>query len=465
MSIISWFKKEHEAIKTSAIRRVDISGGLSVNTRKLNGLFTGEDNSINLASPLIYNPVNVVKMLVGGPLLIARDDVTQEAADRMVKSYYLDEAPIITQSMLIHGTAWRFPRYIPDRGLVVDTINDDEVQGYKIDNDTGEIVELWMAKIVEQKSGGLIPLPEQILIRRHYTREYIESDIGGKKSVVQNYFRILPVPFAHDCLDGEFRGVSVYSRIYRTAKFSHDILKQAGEVMARFRPKMIQTLVHTGTDTAKDWMKSQMGVHSRHDGIDPLQDDLFINILHDGGKADTTDFKFLSSDSISAYERILALLDKRIILGSGIPEMFFGGVATGNYASADISAELGVHYIRGIQRELTKWYKKLTADYLRIDGYLRLERYSNVEVEWEAFDFVTPTQRAAIFTSYAGGISTLMTAGAMTKDLAAYFLKLFFKSAPHNTAQEYIDEVLAYATDVGSKIANPPIEVSDGDFM
>jgi hypothetical protein len=432
---------------------VRADGGLAIDVKKLRGLFEGTDGSINLYSPMSYAPINVVKSLTGVPELKSDDLNTQSALNKLHKYYITDESPILTSEMLMYGTAWRFVQYVQDKGAFIENIQDNEIIGLKVDPLTNAITDIWLDKIKKYKEGGDIPVVKQQRIRRHITKDTIDIEINGKKESYNNFFHAMPLPFAHDGTSDSYRGISVYSRIYRSAKVAHDVIKNAAEIAAEYQPKIIQTIADTGVDAAANWLAAHNAARGapRNELINPARAKIFFNTPEDN-----TQLVSLPSDAIGMHEKLLARLDEHIIRGSGIPQIFWGDIGHSNYAAADIASELGVKYIVQVQREQTKWWRRLAEQWINIDAYVNVYRVlpETIQVVWPSFDLLGTEGRSRVLSAYAGAITGLVNAGIMTKNMLYYFLKEFFKDAPEHNQEQYLENIMRWAGEIAPVISS-----------
>lgn len=447
-------------------QRREVDGGSGkVDARRLADAFTGRDSGINLYSALLRPPVEAVVDLCGYPILTGGDEPTQDALNELQKKYIIDEAPGITRSMLLNGTAWRWARYSPGTGnAIIEAVNDGDVDDYVTDRDINKITEIVIRSQERRSSGGFFPSNREVTRSRVITPDTIREMHNGRTTVRENFFRTMPVPFSHDAMENDWRGVSVYEPIYRTAKAGHDVLRQAIEVASRYKPKVVQTLFNNGSDTVKNWLDNMKTARNETGTvrIDPLGDEVFLNIAYEGGVRDETDIKFLSSDALTVYEKVLEIIDHHIVIGSGLPELFWSQLSRTNYAGAEIAAALGVKYIRGVQREQTKWYERLANDWLKIRGYLRTETYGKAKVSWSSFDLMTASQLADVYGKVAGAMAQFMQSGATTEKLQYYFIKKFFEDAPVASPERYTEEMLAYANVRGEISGGEPADAGWG---
>jgi hypothetical protein len=365
---------------------------------------------------------------VGVPVFSSADRVTQEWVD-LFYPYVLDNAPIITQTKLITGTAWRFPLWdTRNRKVVWRAIPDDEIISIKTDIDTGEITDIYTEMQIERTREWFDK--DVLLIKRHYNRDRILTDTEGRKVERENYFGVMPLPFGHDCFEGEFRGTSIFARSYRTMKSTHDIIFNRDLILSTFKPKMVQTVLEASDKAVEAWKAN----NNIKEHLDPFDHELFVNM-----QGEATQFLFLPSDATAQHTAAIENNVKRVILGSGVPELFYGSLATGTQAANDAQVRLAVEYTKDLRREDVSWYKDLINASARIYSYANAQRFAAIDTDYSALDMLSTVQRATVFSTYASGLSTLMTAGTLTPESAMYFTELFFSDYPHKTAEEFID--------------------------
>ncbi len=198
--------------------------------------------------------------------------------------------------------------------------------------------------------------------KRHITRTLITEEWKGAVNKIVRYknpFGFMPVPLGHNCYEGEWRGNSVFGRVLRWLKASHDVAYKRDEILSEFEPKIIQMVRDPQT-----WIKNNTKeVGSSETQFDPFGRKLFIN-----QEGESTNFLFLPGDATAQHTAALQDNERKIIKGSGIPELFFGALATGNYASTETDRLLALEYVKGIRRELTKGTQELMVSEERVKG-------------------------------------------------------------------------------------------------
>jgi hypothetical protein len=423
-------------------------GGLAA-ASLLKGIYTGAAQNFNLASGFTYPAIAVPKQLIGVPSI---GDAYPE-----LQTYLMDEGTVITQTMLVNGTAWRWARWSDKlHRLVWEAISDDSIgsQGIQTDPDTGEIIAITTDDNIEYNGPDF---------RKHYarrkraiTRAMISEEWTGAINRSANYpnpFGFMPIPFGHDCWEAEWRGTSVYSRIIRLIADAHDIRRNRDEILALFKPKMKQKTsnVNAWLDNNKKHTISGMGkVYT------PFEANFILN-----GVDEDTDIISIASDATTQHTAAIEDIRKEIMLASGLPELLFGGLATGNYASTDSQIRAAVEYIKDIQREMTKGYQLLLNQSAHILSYMQFKQPEAIAIRWGTLDMTSPEQQARIIASYASAISTMLGNGSISKEGALYFTKLMFEDYPAKDAQQYLDGINEMLVEHSGKIGQQMFETGD----
>jgi hypothetical protein len=415
----------------------------------LKGIYLGSNQSFNLASGGVYPAFNIPKMLVGVPILPEGNEALQ--------SYLLDEGPIITTTMLVNGTAWRWATWDDaSRRLVWQVISDGVIgpQGIEVDPASGVIVSISIDENI--KYNGPKFRQKSARRQRTITKDMVTEEwTGDIKKFVQyrNPFGFMPVPFATNCWESEWRGNSVYSRIIRLIQDNHNIRRNRDEILAQFKPKMVQT-----TKDAGRWVKNNQRytVQGDEEKYSPFESDFVINI-----EGETTAYLNIGSDATIQHTAAIADNQKEIMIASGIPEIFWGGLATGNHASTESQIATGVYYIKELQREMSKAYKQLLNQSAHILSYMQFGEAEPIDVKWGTLDMTSPEQRARIIGTYAGAIGGLLSNGSVSKEGAYFFTKLMFEDYPAEDAQQYLDGINEMLASHSSHIGESLIEAGD----
>jgi hypothetical protein len=434
-----------------APRKMD--GGSASNYKLLKGLYTGSNQDFALAAYFSGGMVNVPKNLTGVPGIIP-DEGEDERLVKELNPLLVDEFPLIVSTMLIQGTAWRWPRWNDKlRRLVWEAMPDSSVTAIILDLDTGEINELWTDEQIQYREGELNTVYAER--KRHITRSLVTEDWTGRinKTVqYKNPFGFLPVPFGHDCYEGEWRGNSVFARVLRVLRSSHEIAYKRDQILSEFEPKIVQNVkdVHT-------WISNNTEkIGSTEREFDPFGRKLFLN-----QEGEMTNFIYLPGDATSQHTLALESNQKKIIMGSGIPELFFGGLATGNYASTETDRLLALDYVKGIRRELTKGTEELINQSLKILGFTRFTEPPRVSIEWGNLSLMSEMEKAQIMGAYASAMSSLLQTGSISADGALFLTKELYPAFPVHDEQHFMQGLAEMVTEHSSRLEQPTFEAGD----
>jgi hypothetical protein len=457
MNLLNFWRKPQEKDLTKQIdgRKTvesDYRGGAS-SSDILKGIYHGSNQEFSLASGFTYPAISVPVNLVGIPLLPKEHE--------NLLNLLTDEGNAITRTMLINGTAWRWTRWSDKlKKLVWEIIPDAAIgnDGIELDVDTGEIIAISTNETLTfNRADSQIKFATR---KRTITKETITEAYTGdiEKSIVyQNPFGFMPIPFAHDCWEGEWRGNSIYSRIIRLLKDNHDIRRNRDELLSQYKPKMIQT-----TTDANEWIKNNRNIGSNSEGtprFNPFSADFILN-----AGSEATSFLFLSSDATNQHTQAIADNEKAIMLASGIPEIFWGMIATGNAASTDSQIIAGVNFIKEIQRELTKAYSQLLNQSAYILAWVKFGQTETFEVNWNSLDMTSAAVKANIMATYSGAISSMLSNGSISQEGAVYFTKLLYPDFPIDDAASYINGLNEMLEQHSSKIGGQSLQMGDIGF-
>jgi hypothetical protein len=442
--------------------RVGDGGGAKVNSEKIAGAYTGDDPAICLSTPIISPAVRVTVDLMGCPFFESSDGDTQRLLN-MFADWARSNSAGLHRAALLNGTVWPWVRYNPSLGrVVIEVIGDGEVNDYADSREQGCITAM-LIKYQERKwAKGFTENSREIIDERIIDPIQIQERREGRTTTVGNILGTMPYPMAIDEINNNWRGVGVYERIYPTAKSLHNVIKRMVEVAGKYKPKLIQTLANSGPSTAQDWLDNQSAARGVNKAvIDPLTDELFINIARTEG-IDTTTMLNLPSDVFNGYITIIKQLEHNIVMGSGQPPLFWGETESQNYASADIGAELGARFIRGKRLDVTTAWHKIAEDYCKAQGYILGITPDKFLVRWQEIDLVGANARASNFASFASAITSLIGSKALTKDNLFYFYKKFYPDSAEKSADEMESNMLAFANTLGQIEGGEPTDAGWG---
>jgi hypothetical protein len=436
-----------------------MKGGLQANGKLLRGIYDGSNQDFALSSYILTDLINVPKNLVGIPGVTTEDDTI------LVKKLIpllVDEFPIIVKVMLITGTAWRWARWSDTlMRLVWEAIPDDSIKQIIVDLNTQEITGIYTDEIFEHGEGE--QNTQNTRRRRHISREKTTEIWSGginKTTEYRNPFGFMPVPFGHDCWEGEWRGDSVFSRILRLLKSTHDIIYSRDEILSDFKPKYVQT-IGGGNDDVSTWRK-QNGLLDRDALFDPWGMDFVLN-----QKDDKTEILSLPPDATAQHTAAIKDNESKIMIGSSLPQLFFGVLTTGTQAANNVQSRVAVEFIKSIQDETIKPLIDLVNQSLTILAFMNFIRAPKVNISYGSFDLMDAEQRARIFSSYAAGISTMLSSGTLTAETALYFSNMLFSDFPVKSKEDLIEGMKDMVAEVGSHVGQQLFEGGDlgGDIV
>lgn len=416
-------------------QEVDSTEGYPANADTLYGLYEGSIVGLQHASPLVDTPINVPVNLVSLPTPTILDDPKGlEALNKLLKDKS-DEPPIITKTKCLLGTAWRWVRYDAKTDtLVWEVIPDNTIEAIGKNPVTNEIETIWTHERIKIATGN--GQYEYFERKRKITKDRIEikwltrpkgngyDDMSGV-----NVFGFMPIPFGHDCRENEWRGHSVLGRILRTLKAYHDVEQNRLTILADFKPKL-----NVQTDDPKAWQTNN-GYTSLTQAITGFfRATLYLFKVGEVAPSIT----YLPNDATKPHTDALDGLLKKIIMGSGVPELFWGGLATGNHASTETQKDLAISYIHALQSEDNRAYEKLFNQSLSIIGFINGEIYKPVKMGWNQFDMTSADVKAKIFQTIASGINSLIGSAGATLEDVYYFLKKTYPDMPENDVETFI---------------------------
>ena len=428
-----------------------MTGGLAANSQLLKGIYTGGNQEFNLSSYLSYGMIDVPKNFTGVPGIIP----DQGQDDRLIKELnqlIVDEFPVMVATMLIQGTAWRWAKWSDElHRLVWEAIPDSSITSIILNLGTGEIAELWIEEQIEYNKGKTNTA--YTTHTRHITRTQITEEWkGGENKTIRykNQFGFMPIPFGHNCYEDEWRGNSVYSRVLRLLKSSHDIAYKRDDILSEFEPKIVQTV-----QDVKKWILNnteEIGIKERE--LDPFGRRVFVN-----QENEKTEFMYLPGDATSQHTAAIQDNERKIIKGSGMPELFFGALATGNYASTETDRLLALENVKGIRNELTKGTQEIVNQSLAILAFMRFTQPPQVSVQWGNLSLLSETQIAQIMGAYAQAMVALLGNGAISPEGAFYFTKELFPEFPAEDAAHFMAGLDEMITQHSSRVGQPAFDM------
>ena len=457
IKIFKIFSQPEEAdlskVRFSFRRKRIMDGGAASNERLLKGIYTGANQDFCLSSYLAGGMIDVPRNITGIPGIIPKKGENDELVKEL-NPLIVDEFPVIITTMLVCGTAWRWARW-SDKLLQLtwEAIPDSAITSIVIDIDTGEISEIWTNEQIEYNKDETNK--GNITRIRHISRDLITEEWKGdinKFEQYRNTFGIMPIPFGHDCYEGEWRGNSVFSRVLRWLKSIHDISYKRDEILTDFEPKIIQTVKNVNT-----WLHNN-GHNEKNDSeFDPFGKRFFAN-----QENERTEFLFLSSDATSQHTEAIKDNELKVIKGSKMPELFFGALATGNHASTETDRLLALENVKGIRRELTKGTQQLINQSLKILSFMRFTQPPQVNIEWGNLSMLSEIERAEVMSRYASSICQLLNSGSVSKEGAFFFTKKLYPDFPAEDADHFMAGLNDMLVNHSNKVGQSAFESGGG---
>ena len=440
-SVFDWFKRKDTMDLSNITKQprrdkgvVDFTESLQANLDLTRGLYHNTYPGLKLAGGLAFSPIAVPVWFMGLPVPVIDDNETvQELLDELLKNFAMDLEQIHIQCHR-DGTIWVFPKWSAKLNkLVWEFIGDDIVTDIIRDLETGEIVEIITNEEIKVSTGNGITA--NVGRKRSFTKEKITVEWTGAAEVAaslrgkssRNTLGIMPIPFSNNSDAQEVRGHSDYERILPDLKNYHDVDLALSSFLAKFQPKMVQE----GTQSIDTWLANN-GFDSITD-IDVKNIDFIYNIKD----VEKTEFAF-PQGAHDAYIAKLKNIFQKLVEASGVPEIAWGLKTEGNRASVEENMEALIKYVNGKQRQKREPYRKLFSDSVRILSAVNIiqQDIPEIDIEWNKLDAVSDEVRALIFEKFARGVSSLVTAAALTKE---QLQKLWLGMYPEATEEDYND--------------------------
>lgn len=442
MNIFSWFGGKEKETPTKTVPRRPARREQAyqevANSEMLKGLYKGDYSGLQFASPLAYTPIATPVQLMGLPIPVSEDERTQEVLKELVNAFGTKITRNNTLALLL-GTTWIFPRFdARTLRLIWEEIPDDSISDIFIDLLSGLPTKLLTDENIALASA------ENLVTYYHRKRVFTPRDItvtwiGDRPAKAEDYtsrnlLGILPINFAHEAEENGLRGTSVLGRVIRDLKDYHDIDYRVSELLTKFKVKQVQEVRDPNA-----WAKNNLGPS----GVDALGDfdildnDFIIN-KHD---EETTDFAYMPLEAIAPHEKVLERKFLKIVEGSGIPELFWGPLATGNNASTEKDMQQAIDYVERLRAETTEGYIKLFRSSLQLLGIARGEQYAEFDVKWNKLDSVSAETRGKIFRDFAEAMGKLVDSAAITKKQMYELWMANYPDSKPGTYEEFIADL------------------------
>ena len=442
MSVFSWFNPRRR--DTSDVTKLpprrpgskDASASLSANSDMLLGLYHGTYPGLEFASALAFVPIHTPVVLMGIPTPTSDDKRTKAVLDEIVEAMS-ESMPKLHRTSLILGTGWRWPRFdAKTQELVWEAIPDNTVSDILVDVTTGR------PKVVLTHDTTKLSVGENqyaFLERKRRFEEkivtvkyYGDRSVGVEDYTTRNLSGILPVAFPNDTDEGDIRGHSSLSRIIRDLKDYHDIDYRRSETISKFRVKMVQT-----SKNIKTWLAQNGIAEGCFADVDFYDKDFVLNLFGD----ETTKYEFLPQGATDAYTKALEGKFWKIVEGSGIPELFWGPLATGNHATTEEQMQQAVSYVESLRTQWLKPYQRLFSASLSLLSTARMERYDTFTMGWNRLDALSAKTKSEIFRAFAVSVAQLAQSAMITKQQVYDLWKANYPEIPVGEFEEWVEGI------------------------
>ncbi len=442
--INSFFKRTKADVAASTVTRrsrkdsqpVDFTESYQSNIALTRGLYFNTYQGFKLAGGLAYPPIAVPVQFMGLPIVAPIDPADENTAEELaglVENYRNEIENIHTQCHR-DGTVWIWPHWDSRSSrLIWEFITDDTVTDIVRDLNTGEIVEIMTSENLKITTG--IDTIVQCTRNRRFSKSKIEITYKIDQGILPQNLRsrssrnplgVLPIAFANNSDAQEVRGHSDYERIISDLKNYHDIDLARVTMLAKFNPKMVQTV--TDVDA---WTQGQ-GVASIDD-LDISKIDLIVNLENE-----KTEFIFPERVT-EPYRQALIQIFQKLAEAMRLPEIVWGLKTPGNNASVEESMATLVKYVQNKQAQKNNAYNALFSASLKILRAVRMGGSDSpaIKITWNDLDGVSEQGKSAIFAQFASGVAALVGAGAITQTQLYKFWRQLY---PNVTADIGIDK-------------------------
>lgn len=382
---------------------VDLSEQFIVKDELAIGLYDGTLSGFKLASAMARPLIDVVVAFMGLPTPVSKSPAAQAMLDQLIKDCTQFFKKVFSLEFIV-GTAWAFPNWDSKRGQIYhELIPNSSVTDIIRDINNGEISKIMVNEQLTVTSGE----NRQSIVnrKRSFTPQTIVTEYSGDvprgmvNSTVRNPAGIMPVAFAHGVIDNSKRGKSAFTPVISHLKNLHDVLAKWVETLAKFNVKWVQSFEGSTTDWFTANASLQSGANVNVNGVD--------FILNKEGK-ESTEFIFPQESVALAHEKAVATIQNQIIFGGGVPEMAFGGVATGNHASAEQQMTTLSNTVLNAQNQNDAPAKEYLSACLRLMTGATMQNVDQeFDLPWNDLEVVSQEVAAKIQQSFADAMQKL----------------------------------------------------------
>lgn len=406
------------------------------NAELTQGLYHNSFPGMKLAGALCYGPIATPVSFMGIPVPVAEDENHQDDVNEIIELFHSQFSKIHTQSHR-EGTIWLWPKYSAEKkALLWEFIPDVVVTDIVEDIHTRDIIKLITDEEIQITTD--YNTVKNVRRRREFTSETItftwSGDVpaGVENEVFANPIGILPIPFANN-KDGEgHRGHSDYERIIPDLKDYHDIDLAQSNMLAKFKVKQVQDF----STSVDDWLNNNG--YSSIDEVEVATTDFIMNKFGE----EKTEYLF-PTRAYEAWEEALKRKFKKIVEGSGMPEILWGIATDGNHASAESDLDTFIQYVKDKREQHNISYVTLfNASFLLLNLAGVINFIPEIKIKWNDLSSVSEKTKADIFKAFSEGVAALINSAGMTKE---QLHKLWIALYPEATERELEDFNLGIA--------------------
>jgi len=385
---------------------------------------------MKLAGALAFNPIAVPVWFMGLPVPESENENTQLLLDEIMEQF---SSQMEQMHIECHrdGTLWVWPFFSATDGkLHWEIIPDGSVTDIIRSIETGNVIKI----VTNEQLTVTVDDNTTVVVNRKrvFTREKITETWTGDKIAAnlkdgskRNMSGELPIPFANNSDATETRGHSDYERIVYDLKDYNDIDLMQSTTLAKFNTKLVQGIKDPAT-----WLKNNG--YSTIAEVDVAGSDMFLNVPDE-----KTELLF-PTNAHEAYESALKRKFRKIVEGSGIPEICWGVKVEGNLASAEEQMGLLVQFVKDKRNQKIKSYTRLFNASIKLLGTATMQgQASDVKITWGALDELSAKTKAEVFKLFADGAAALINGAACTKNQLYKLWNSLYPSITEETEEEF----------------------------
>lgn len=458
-NIFSWTSKRRDNPTKQARRTpnsIDWTDEYQCNHALTYGLYHNQFTGMKLAGALAFNPIAVPVWFMGLPIPESDSETDKAMLDEVTEQFstFMGQIHVACHR---DGTVWIWPFFSATDGqLHWEMIPDPSVVAIVRSVETGNVIKI----ICEEELTVTVDDLHNVVTtrRREFTRETVTEKWTGQKlpenitsGTKRNMSGELPIPFSNNAEANRTRGHSDYERIIYDLKDYHDIDLMQSTTLAKFNTKLVMTVKDVGQYLANNG-------YTNIDEINVATSDLFMNVPDEKSEL------LFPTNAHEAYESALKRKFRKIVEGSGIPEICWGIKVEGNLASAEEQMGLLIQFVKDKRTQKTKPYQRLFAASLRLLGVVRMQAVSSdIVIKWGALDELSAKTKAEVFQLFAQGVAALISSAGVTKEQLYRLWDSLYPDATQETVKEFVTGISAMGKHKQWKDASY-VETMDAEF-